>query len=179
MALKVALVIIGFVFAAHSVAEPEPCDVAASKTVAYVSKDSRDTLSVQVSGAPCSQALVSIKVTSEQGAEIYAYQGEFIKHMLYLIREPELNHLVQFFVDKVIGSAVTRTTDSLPEYTGIDAYYEANNDYLLITVEDYNQLRQESRPILWHITSESTWLHSVYDPQSKASVQIMRGGVFY
>lgn len=160
-------------------AQPAPCDVESSKTVAYSAIDSRDTLTVRVAGTPCSKAQVSIRVTTEAGNEIYAYTGEFIKHMPYMIYEPELNNLVQFFVDKVISGAVSRTTDNLPEYTDKDAFYEANNDYLMIPVTDYDKLRQEARPILWHITGESTWVHHVYDPEAGGSIKIMRGGVFY
>lgn len=180
MGLRVALVIIGLLMAAgDALAQPQPCEAQASKTVAYASSNSRDTLMVRVAGAPCSKARVFIQVISPQGLELYAYEGEFIKHMPYLIHEPELNSLVQFFVDKVLNSAITRTTKSLPEYTGLDDYYESTNDFLMIAVEDYDQLRQQSRPILWHITSESTWVHHVYDAEAGASVQIMRGGVFY
>lgn len=157
---------------------PPACDAEASKPVAYASPASRDTLTVKVSGAPCSQAKVTIRVASESGKTLYSYEGDFIDHMPYLIYEPELNNLVSFYIDKVLATAITRTTSDLPAYTNVEDYYEANNDFVVVPVSEYEAMRAAERPVLWHITGESSWVHSVYDRETAASKEIMRGGVF-
>ena len=175
--LWLLVVLWGNALAAQAI-NPAACDMVASKPVAYAAENSRDTLEVKVSGAPCSKATVHITVTSEAGHELYTYEGEFIEHMPYLIYEPELNQLVRFYIDKVLETAITRTTRDLPVYTNVDAYYEANNDFVLVPLTEYEALRSVGKPVLWHITGDSSWVHSVYDEDTETSKPIMRGGVF-
>ncbi len=158
--------------------DPEPCDVEKSQAVNFTGSDKGDLLTVRVSGDPCSQAIVSIVLSRSGGEEVYRYEGSFIEHMPYIIYEPELNNLVEFFVSKVIDGAILRQTGDLPPYTGVDSFYEATNDFVVIDIEEYEKLRSGGLPLLWHATGESTWVHVVYNPSTQLSQVIMRGGVF-
>lgn len=158
--------------------DPQPCHSEKSLPVKFTGSDKEDRIYVSVSGTPCSQALVTIVLSESDGREVYRYEGNFIEHMPYLIYEPELNKLVDFFVNKVINEAVQRFTSDLPAYTGIDSFYEATNDFVVVPINEYEQLRQQKMPLLWHATGESTWVHVVYNPNTRISRVIMRGGVF-
>ncbi len=158
--------------------DPQPCYVEKSQSVNFTDSNASDVLSVSVSGDPCSQATVAIVLQSAQGHEVYRYEGNFIEHMPYLIYEPELNKLVEFFVTKVIDGAISRQANDLPAYTGVDSFYEATNDFVVIKIEEYEKLRLTTMPLLWHATGESTWVHVVYNPATQLSQVIMRGGVF-
>lgn len=158
--------------------DPEPCHVEKSQGVNFTGSDVGDVITVKVSGNPCSQAIVSIVLYSPEGDEIYRYEGNFIEHMPYIIYEPELNSLVEFFVSKVIDGAIMRETRDLPPYTGVDSFYEATNDFVVIDIDEYEKLRLGALPLLWHATGESTWVHVVYNPSTQLSQVIMRGGVF-
>ncbi len=157
---------------------PQPCHIERSKMVAYTGEELSDLLKVRVSGDPCSQAKVVIELKAADGSDLYHYEGNFIEHMPFLIYEPELNALVEFFVNKVIQSAVLRKTNELPAYTGVESFYEATNDFVVITIDEYERLRSLPQPLLWHATGESSWVHVVYNPATQLSQVIMRGGVF-
>lgn len=165
-------------FSAGQPLDPAPCHVEKSQTVNFTDADAADVLSVSVNGNPCSQAKVAIVLRSAGGQEVYRYEGNFIEHMPYLIYEPELNKLVDFFVSKVIEGAILRQANDLPPYTGVDSYYEATNDFVVISIAEYEKLRLTTMPLLWHATGESTWVHVVYNPDTQLSQVIMRGGVF-
>ncbi|MGH1372274.1 MAG: hypothetical protein ACRBBW_09585 [Cellvibrionaceae bacterium] len=160
------------------VIDPEPCHVERAQAVNFTGDDGGDLITVKVSGNPCSQAIVSIVLSRADGEEVYRYEGNFIEHMPYIIYEPELNSLVEFFVSKVIDGAILRQTGDLPPYTGVDSFYESTNDFVVIDIEEYEKLRQGGLPLLWHATGESTWVHVVYNPSTQLSQVIMRGGVF-
>ncbi len=173
------LVLALFSSSSHAQAiDPEPCHVEKSQEVNFTGSDQGDVITVKVSGNPCSQAIVSIVLSSADGQEVYRYEGNFIEHMPYIIYEPELNSLVEFFVSKVIEGAILRKTADLPAYTGVDSFYEATNDFVVIDIEEYEKLRLGGFPLLWHATGESTWVHVVYNPSTQLSQVIMRGGVF-
>ncbi len=173
------LVLALFSSSSHAqVIDPEPCHVEKSQAVSFTGSDQGDVITVKVSGNPCSQAIVSIVLSSPDGQEVYRYEGNFIEHMPYIIYEPELNSLVEFFVSKVIDGAILRKTGDLPAYTGVDSFYEATNDFVVIDIEEYEKLRLGGFPLLWHATGESTWVHVVYNPSTQLSQVIMRGGVF-
>jgi len=157
---------------------PQPCHIERSKMVTFTGEDLTDLLKVRVSGDPCSQAKVVIELLAADGSDVYRYEGNFIEHMPFLIYEPELNKLVEFFVDKVIQSAVLRKTNELPAYTGVESFYDATNDFVVITIDEYERLRTLPQPLLWHVTGESSWVHVVYNPATQLSQVIMRGGVF-
>lgn len=159
-------------------ADPQPCHVKKSMQVDFTDAKENDTLSVEVKGSPCSLASLTILLERADGSEVYRYEGNFIEHMPYLIYEPELNTLVDFFAEKVLSGAIQRHTNDLPVYTGVDDFYENTNDFVIIDIKDYEGLRARNLPLLWHATGESTWVHVVYDPGVHLSQVIMRGGVF-
>ena len=158
--------------------DPQTCHSEKTQQVSFTGAEKADRIYVRVSGSPCSQAIVTIILSDTSGREVYRYDGNFIEHMPYLIYEPELNKLVDFFVDKVIAGAVQRFTSDLPSYTGVDSFYESTNDFVVVPINEYEQLRQQKMPLLWHATGESTWVHVVYNPDTQISRVIMRGGVF-
>jgi len=156
------------------------CRETKSAPVHYSGGERADTLTVSVTGDPCSQAEVSITVDRADGVRVYNYQGSFIEHMPFLIYEPELIHLVSFFLDKVINVAMTQTTADLHEYSGVEAFYEATNNFVVVPLAEYQALRGSTRvqPLLWHATGDASWMHAVYDAETQSSRVIMRGGVF-
>jgi hypothetical protein len=156
----------------------EPCSAESSDLTTFSSLQATDTLRVVVDGEHCAEAKVVITVSSAEGELLYHYDGKFIDHMPYMIMEPELNKLVNFFTEKVVNGAVIRTTKDLPEYSNEDDYYESTNDIVEIPIAQYNELRSLDLPILWHITGESTWVHLIYDADTAYAKVIMRGGVF-
>lgn len=162
------------------VSAAEPCNQAKSVRVNYSNSDKLDTLKVTVVGNPCSEARVNISVARADGVKVYEYQGAFIEHMPFLIHEPELNHLVTFFLDKVLKVAMQQSTADLPSYSGVESFYEATNNFVVVPLDEYEALRTAARPqpLLWHATGDSSWMHAVYDPETEGSRVIMRGGVF-
>lgn len=155
-----------------------PCEYESHRSVSFVSADSKDILRVKVAGTPCSESILTIVVENAQAEVIYQYESDFIIHMPFLIYEPELNGLVEFFVDKVLQGAITRTTQNLPEYSNVDDYYELTNDFVLVPIAEYSDWRTKPQPILWHITGDSSWVHWIYDKKEQRSKLLMRGGVF-
>jgi hypothetical protein len=155
-----------------------PCEFEGSKSVSFINVASDDVLKVRVSGNPCSKAKLWITVLTKDQNEVYRYESNFIEHMPFLIYEPELNGLVEFFVAKVLSSAISRTTQDLPEYTNVDDYYELTNDFVIVPPAEYEALRQVPQPILWHITGDTSWVHWIYDEKKSGSKLLMRGGVF-
>ncbi len=174
------LVVITLLFASTSYAQdkPQACTYSQSKKVWFSNQTSKDTLSVSVIGNPCSKAIVSITVINASGKAIYNYSGEFIQHMPYLIYEPELNQLVQAFVKKILEEATNITTADLSPYTNVEQFYEDTNNFVIIGIGQYEELRKQTLPVLWHTTGDSTWVDVVFDPRSKQSRVIMRGGIF-
>lgn len=162
----------------HGQEQPQPCNVSQSAKIWFSNQDAQDTLSVSVIGKPCSRAVVSIAVRNSKGKLLYDYSGDFITHMPYLIYEPELNELVGFFVKKVIEEATNLTTADLSAYTDPEKFYDATNDFVVIPTEQYELMRKQTLPILWHATGDATWVHVVFDPQRQQSRVLMRGGVF-
>lgn len=163
-----------------SVISAPACDQAKSVPVHYSGGEQADTLTVSVAGDPCSKAVVKITVERADGARIYNYQGSFIEHMPFLIYEPELSHLVGFFLDKVLNVAMRQTTADLHEYSGVESFYESTNNFVVVPLNDYEALRESGnvQPLLWHATGDASWMHAVYDADSQSSRVIMRGGVF-
>lgn len=157
---------------------PQPCDSSNQRKIWFSNTDTKDILTVSVKGNPCSDAKVVIRVSDADGKELYNYSGAFILHMPYIIYEPELNKLVEFFVNKVSKEAARRSTGDLPPYSNVEAFYDATNDFVVVPLENYRSLRQQDVPILWHATGDSTWVHVVFNPEVNHSQVIMRGGVF-
>lgn len=158
----------------------EACDHTKSMEVHYSGAPQADTLTVAVVGDPCSKAEVSITVDRADGERVYNYQGSFIEHMPFLIYEPELSHLVGFFLDKVLNVAMTQTTADLHAYSDVESFYEATNNFVVVPLDEYQALRDsdETQPLLWHATGDASWVHTVYDSETQSSRVIMRGGVF-
>lgn len=156
----------------------EPCEGQKERAIPFSNMEANDTLLVSVKGNPCSAAEVIIKVTNAAHETLYSYTGAFIEHMPFIIYEPELNTLVDIFIDRVITEATRRFTRDLPPYTNRDTYYEENNDFMLIPISQYNALRQHNQPILWHTTGDTTWVSIIYDTNTNTSKVIMRGGIF-
>jgi len=158
----------------------EACHQTKSAPVHYSGGERADTLTVSVAGDPCSQATVHITVDRADGARVYNYQGSFIEHMPFLIYEPELSHLVGFFLDKVLNVAMTQTTADLHEYSGVESFYEATNNFVVVPLAEYQELRGSAKvqPLLWHATGDASWMHAIYDAETQSSRVIMRGGVF-
>jgi len=156
------------------------CDQAKSVPVHYSGGEREDTLTVSVAGDPCSKATVKITVDRADGVRIYNYQGSFIEHMPFLIYEPDLSHLVVFFLDKVLNVAMQQTTADLHEYSGVESFYEATNNFVVVPLPEYQALRNSDKvqSLLWHATGDASWMHAVYDPKTQSSRVIMRGGVF-
>jgi hypothetical protein len=155
-----------------------PCEYESQRSVSFVSADSKDVLRVKVAGTPCSEAILTIKIENAQTEVIYEYENDFITHMPFLIYEPELNGLVEYFVDKVLQGAITRTTQSLPEYSNVDDYYELTNDFVIVPIAEYDDWRDRHQPILWHVTGDSSWVHWIFDEKENNSKLLLRGGVF-
>jgi len=158
----------------------EACDHKKSMEVHYSGAPQADTLTVAVVGDPCSKAEVSITVDRADGERVYSYQGSFIEHMPFLIYEPELSHLVGFFLDKVLNVAMTQTTADLHAYSDVESFYEATNNFVVVPLDEYQALREsgDTQPLLWHATGDTSWMHAVYDAETQTSRVIMRGGVF-
>ncbi len=160
-------------------ADIRSCSESQSVPVDFTGGTEPDTLTVSVSGTPCSEAAFLLRVTKADGEEVYRYTGSFIEHMPYMIYEPELNQLVALFVQRVVQDAIVRNTNDLPPYKGVYSYYESTNDFVLIDTSEYEHLRQERKPILWHATGDSSWVHVVYEPSEHEAKVVMRGGVFH
>lgn len=175
----VPIISLGFTTSVMAQVNPQPCDSSKERKVWFSNKDNKDILAVKVKGNPCSDAKVDISITSPEGKTLYQYSGDFILHMPYIIYEPELNKLVDFFVNKVVSEAVRRSTGDLPAYTNVEEFYDATNDFVVVPIEKYRSIRQRNIPILWHATGDSTWVHVVFDKQQSQGQVIMRGGVFH
>lgn len=163
-----------------SVISATACDQTKSVPVQYSGGEREDTLTVSVAGDPCSKATVRITVDRADGVRIYNYHGSFVEHMPFLITEPNLSHLVVFFLDKVLNVAMRQTTADLHEYSGVESFYESTNNFVVVPLNEYQALRnsEKAQPLLWHATGDASWMHAVYDPKTQSSRVIMRGGVF-
>lgn len=164
--------------AAQAQAATEPCAGHSEQMIRFRSMVPEDILKVDVSGAPCSKAVVSITVSAADGRELYTYRGALIEHMPFLIYEPELNTLVSFYVTRVLTEAARRFTADLPPYTNLDDYYAATNDFVVIPIPEYNLLRTHNQPLLWHTTGDASWVNVIYDPATQSGKVVLRGGVF-
>lgn len=146
--------------------------------VAFTAPDAADRLQVLVTGNPCREASVIIRLHSADGREIYHYQGELMAHLPFVIYEPELQPLVAYFAQKVVRDGFIRSTADLPPWQPVEIYYDHTNDIIVVPEPEYEALRQQRRPIFWHATGGATWVHLVYSPESGQARLIMRGGVF-
>lgn len=178
-AISCAIISLGIAAPAQAQDNPQPCDSSKARKIWFSNKEHKDTLAVAVKGNPCSEAKVVISITNPEGKTLYSYSGDFILHMPYIIYEPELNKLVDFFVNKVVSEAAKRSTGDLPAYTNVEEFYDATNDFVVVPLEQYRSMRQLNLPILWHATGDSTWVHVVFDKQLDRGQVIMRGGVFH
>ena len=156
-----------------------PCKATTQKSIFFSNSQHKDELHVSVEGQECNLAIVAISVIAPTGEVLYHYQGDFIDHMPFMIYAPELNKLVQLFVNKVAEEAANRLTSDLPAYTNTEDFYDANNDFVIVPIPQYEALREEPRPLLWHATGNSSWQHVIYNRELHASQVIMRGGIFH
>lgn len=158
--------------------EPGGCDVTRTAKVAFTGDQATDTLTVNVAGTPCRDAEVSLRITNQDGREVYLYEGVLIEHLPFVVYEPELEPLVTYFAEKVISDGFIRRTNDLPPWAPVEQYYESTNDIIVISEPAYNSLRGAKQPIFWHAAGDATWVHVVYDGHSQYGRIIMRGGVF-
>lgn len=159
-----------------SVETLEPCKVEKSRQVDFTDAKMPDTLTISVTGGPCSEAGVVLSVTQGDGQEVYHYTGKLIDHLPELIYEPQLAKLMSYYVNKALHSAFLRSTRDLPTYSEVSRYCEITGDFVVVDEKHFDELRQEDLPILWHKTGHSTWVHVVFDPLTGVSEVIMRGG---
>ncbi|MBU3068879.1 hypothetical protein KOI40_03550 [Aestuariicella sp. G3-2] len=154
----------------------EPCKIQKSQQVDFTDAKVPDTLTISVTGGPCSEAGVVLSVTQADGREVYRYTGALIDHLPELIYEPQLAKLMSYYVNKALHSAFLRSTRDLPTYAEVSQYCEMTGDFVVVGEKHFDELRQEDLPILWHKTGHSTWVHVVFDPVTGVSEVIMRGG---
>lgn len=159
-------------------ASPSPCELSRQHPIAFTSTNPTDTLQVRIHGDSCNTAEVSIIILDEQQQSVYNYTDQLVNLLPYPIYDPELRPLLNSFAEKLLSEAVNRTTRLLPSYTDTYNYYEATNDFVVIPTQEYEALRQQDVPIIWHVTGNASWVHLVYDNNQHASRVIMRGGVF-
>lgn len=158
---------------------PEACNLTQERSIAFSAPEAKDTLRVHIYGESCSEAEVDIVVVNDKHQLLYQYTGELTKLMPYKLYEPELSQVVVAFAEQLLNVANSRSTKFLPRYTNVDEFYEATNDFVVISTAEYESLRQQDKPIIWHATGDSSWVHLVYDPKQQTSRVIMRGGVFH
>lgn len=162
----------------HQVYADTGCKVERSAEVGFQSSQSKDQLTVRVSGEPCSEAQLIIQINDIKGRELYRYEGQLLDHLPFVIYEPDLQPLVTYFAEKVIRDGFIRTTRDLPVWEPVESYYEKTNDIIIIPQSAYRSLRAAARPIFWHAAGDATWVHVVYNPDQQYGQIIMRGGVF-
>lgn len=155
------------------------CNLTQQREIAFSAPGAKDTLRVHIYGDSCAEAEVDILVINAKQQLLYQYTGELAKLMPYKLQEPEISQLVVAFAEQLLNIANSRSTKFLPRYTNVDEFYEATNDFVVISTAEYEALRQQDKPIIWHATGDSSWVHLVYDPQRQTSRVIMRGGVFH
>ena len=160
-------------------ASAETCNLTQERDIAFSAPGAKDTLRVHIYGDSCAEAEVDILVVNDKEQLLYQYTGELTKLMPYKLQEPEISQLVVAFAEQLLNVANSRSTKFLPRYTNVDEFYEATNDFVVISTAEYEALRQQDKPIIWHATGDSSWVHLVYDPQQQTSRVIMRGGVFH
>lgn len=155
------------------------CNLSQQRDIAFTAPDAKDQLSVNIYGDSCNYAEVDIVITTAKNQIVYEYTGKLIELLPYKVYEPELNNLVNLFVDKMLAVANSRSTRFLPSYTNTEDYYDTTNDFVVIPAAEYETLRHQDVPIIWHPTGDSSWVHLVYDAKLQTSRVIMRGGVFH
>ncbi|BFM18356.1 hypothetical protein R50073_45390 [Maricurvus nonylphenolicus] len=160
-------------------ASASECDLTQERNIAFSAPEAKDTLRVHIYGDSCSESEVDIVVINAKQQLLYQYTGKLAKLMPYKLHEPELSQVVVAFAEQLLNVANSRSTKFLPRYTNVDDFYEATNDFVVISTAEYEALRQQDKPIIWHATGDSSWVHLVYDPKRQASRVIMRGGVFH
>ncbi len=177
--LAASLFIIPAIAEENSKQVANDCNLSQQRDIAFTAPDAKDQLSVNIYGDSCNYAEVDIIITSAKNQIVYEYTGKLIELLPYKVYEPELNNLVSLFVDKMLAVANSRSTRFLPSYTNSEDYYDTTNDFVVIPAAEYETLRHQDVPIIWHPTGDSSWVHLVYDAKLQTSRVIMRGGVFH
>jgi len=177
LAAAVALLLAGASTAASAGSDPAPeCHVHRSKEVSFRERGSKDVLEISIGTGPCYAATLTIVVRTEYGDILYSYVAKFKQHTARHWQAPTLPDNAREFVEKSLSRAIG-TTASLPPYANADDYYEANSGRVQISESEYEQLRAEDRPVLFHMTAYETWQYVVYDPCTTKSRVVAVSGV--
>lgn len=160
---------------AESDAAPE-CHLHRSEEVNFRESGSKDVLEISIGTGPCYAATLTIIIRTEYGDILYSYVAKFKRHTARNWEAPNLPERAREFVEKSLSRAIG-TTASLPPYANADDYYEANSGTVQVSEPEYEQLRAEGRPMLFHLTHYEMWQYVVYDSRSKISRVVVRGGL--
>ncbi len=176
-AAALALLLAGAFTAASAGSDPAPeCHLHRSKEVSFRERGSKDVLEISIGTGPCYAATLTIVVRTGYGDVLYSYVAKFKQHTARHWQAPTLPDNAREFVEASLSNAM-RTTASLPPYVGDNGVADAVESQVDTTEGEYQQLRAEDRPVLFHMTAYETWQYVVYDPRTRKSKVVAVGGV--
>jgi hypothetical protein len=176
-AAALALLLAGTSSAASAGSDPAPeCHLHRSNEVSFRDRGSKDVLEITIGTGPCYAATLTIVIRTDYGDVLYSYVAKFKQHTARHWESPTLPDDAREFVETSLSDAM-RTTASLPPYGGEEGFFDAVEYQVDITEGDYQRLRAEDRPVLFHMTGYETWQYVVYDPRTRKSRIVAGGGV--
>lgn len=170
-----AAMVLAWTMAGPSVAtEASPeCHVHRSREIGFRERDSKDVLEISIGTGPCYAATLAIVIRTEFGELLYSYVAPWKRHRAVNWQDPDLPDVAREFVEDSLVDAADNTA-SLPPYGDIET--EMFNPSVGIAESDYEALRSEGRPMLFHLTGYEVWQYVVYDPREKAAKVIVVDG---
>lgn len=150
------------------------CHMHRAKDVSFRERDSKDVLEMSIGTGPCYAATLTIVVRTELGEVLYCYVEKWKQHTAVNWQDPDLPDVAREFVEDSLSDAMD-SAGSLPPYASIET--KMFNATIEITESEYERLRSEDQPVLFHLTGYEVWQYVAYDPPARASKVIIVDGL--
>jgi hypothetical protein len=175
--MRALLLFTMFAASAPSLAALLACNETAKQTISFRTATSRDTVTVTIRGNPCHEALLSIQITSDTGKPLYSYEAPFKKHVATHWEDPGLPADAEKLAKRIAAQDEKKTTENLPPWLPEADYYEEYYDVIMVSQDQYEQLKKQKRPIFTHPTHYEQWKSVIYDPGTGKAQLLFEGGL--
>lgn len=147
-----------------------------STLIHFRNPESNDTLFVSIVGKPVYEAILTIRIISDQNKVLYEYIAPFKKHVAVAWYDTSLVDAATNFVDQLIENHI-ESVSNLPHFNAPQEGPIALEFILRVDSSAYRNIIQSNKIVFRHPTHYEAWRYIAYDEASDKGIIILESGI--
>lgn len=148
------------------------CHIHKSQAIHFRNYKVKDVLELSVGPGPCSTAIMTLNIRSDEGEVFYTYASRFATHVTPDPYDPNFRKFIEPFL-KNLETDAQKNAKYLPEYYPQDA--KLGLIKLHIGKNAYKNLRLRHLPVFFQPNSSEGWQYVIYDKKTRKGKLIVSG----